>query len=135
MEAEPAHVVALRRLDQIDREGWPSRGEFERFYVEASHAVREYIGRRFRVDALDATSEETLRRLTEVGYAAERMGPVDPLLRSADEVKFAAHRPTEHSAEEWLRTAREWIVQTGVAAVWTTPETVAAIGELHEEVR
>ena len=130
--AEPAHVVALRRLAEIEASGWLEAGHFDRYYVEASHALREYISGRFRVPALDWTSHEVLERLGQAGYEKSMVGDVQPLLSSADHVKFASERPSSHRAHEWLGTARSWIEQTLVEPVYTTPESVAAAQELTE---
>ena len=71
-------------------------------------------------------------RLGQAGYEKSMVGDVQPLLSSADHVKFASERPTSHRAHEWLGTARSWIEQTLVEPVYTTPESVAAAQELTE---
>ena len=131
LPTEPPHEVALRRLDQILASGWIPAGRFDEVYVEASHALRGYVGGRFRVPALDWTTSETVERLIAVGYERETVAPVDPLLRAADAVKFAAQRPSEHQAEQWIAEARSWIEHTAVPVVHSTPEAVRAARELH----
>lgn len=129
--SEPPHERALQRLARIRDEDWIARGEFERFYVEASHALRDYVGGRFRVPALDWTTTETVDGLLDAGYARDAVGAVDPLLRAADEVKFAGARPSPHQAERWIDDAREWIEATAVPVVHSTPEALQAARELH----
>ena len=129
---EPPHVVALRRLDELSGSGWIDAGRFDEFYVEASHALRAYVGGRFRVPALDWTTGETVDRLLEAGHEHATVGAIDPLLRDADAVKFAAHRPSEHQAEQWVQHARRWIEETAVAPVYSTPEALAASMPLRE---
>jgi hypothetical protein len=123
---EPPHHVALRRLDEIARSGCIEREEFDWFFVEASHALRTYIGGRYRVPVLDWTSAEVVSKLREAGYEKHVVTEVGPLLREADDVKFAAGRPTPHAAERWLERARDWIVQTAVEPVFSTPEALRA---------
>jgi len=128
---EPPHEVALRRLQEIRDAGWIDRGEFDRVYVEASRALRGYVSGRYRVPALDWTTSETIDRLLDAGYEREDVAAVDPLLRAADEVKFAAQRPSEHQAERWIDEARGWIEHTAVPVVYSTPEAIRAAEELH----
>lgn len=131
--AESPHLVALRRLEELEAAGYPRRGEYDRFFVEGSHALRSYIAGRYRVPALDWTREELRDRLREAGYAPEAVQDALPLLAVADTVKFAAHRPTEHQAQEWLDQARRYIHATRVEAVFTTEESVAAAAQLQGE--
>lgn len=123
---EPAHVVALRRLEEIANSGWLQAQEYDRYFVEASHALRAYIGGRYRVPVLDWTSREVEEGLQRAGYDRETVAAVAPLLREADEVKFAGERPTQHAAEGWLDRAREWILATKVEPRFSTPEALAA---------
>jgi hypothetical protein len=133
--AEPAHVLALRQLDELVAKGWIAAGRFDEFYVEASHALRAYVSGRFGVPALDWTTEETLDRLLAAGHDRIRVAPIDPLLRAADIVKFAAQRPSEHQAEQWLVRAREWIEGTAVEPVYSTPEALRAAARLRPPSR
>lgn len=127
LPSEPPHETALRRLGEIAASGWIEAGEFERVYVEASHALRSYVAGRYRVRALDWTSQEVTEGLRRAGYDAPAVAPVGDLLREADTVKFAADRPTSHSAEEWMRRAEEFIRGTAVEPVYSTPEALAAV--------
>lgn len=109
---EPAHVVALRELDRLERAGLVSAGRFEEFYVRGSHVLREYAGRRFGVPVLDRTTTETVDALREHPVASGHLPGVVPLLAAADEVKFARHRPEPVDGETWLRRAREFVEAT-----------------------
>jgi len=131
--AEAAHKRALARLQELEDARWIERGELERFYVEASHALRDYVARRYRVAALDSTRRELGERLVAAGYPSEDFRELLNLLAEADAVKFAAELPTEQQAHQWLDRARDWIVATKVELVFTTSETVAAIHRLQGE--
>lgn len=111
---EPAHLVALRELDHLERAGLLAAGRFEEFYVRGSHVLREYAGRRFEVPVLDWTTSETLDALRADPDASEHMALVAPLLSAADEVKFARHRPQAEDGLTWLRHAREFVQLTTV---------------------
>ena len=124
----------MRRLEEMARSGWLTDGDFDRWYVEGSHTLREYLGGRYRVPALDWTSDELLGRLVGAGFESDELERVDPLLRQADGVKFAARRPTEHQAEEWWRQIRSFVETTKVERVYSTPEALAAARRLNEGV-
>jgi len=130
---EPAHRVALRRLDEIQSSGWLDQEAFDRYYVEASHVLREYLQGRYRVPALDWTSSELVSRLRSSGYANPKLDEVGPLLGAADGVKFAAERPTQHSASQWLALIRAFVEATAVELRYSTPEALAASQKLTGE--
>jgi hypothetical protein len=132
LPAEPPHQTALRRLAEIRASGWIEAGQLERYYVEASHALRAYVAGRFRVPALDWTTGELEARLAAAGHPRERTAPALPLLAEADRVKFAGERPTAHRAEEWMREAVAWVEATRVEAVYTTAASVEALHRLRE---
>lgn len=129
---EAPHLAALRRLDELEARGWIAAGRFDEFYVEASHALRAYVGGRYGVPALDWTTDETLDRLLAAGHERQDLAPIDPLLRAADVVKFAAQRPSEHQAEQWLVRARAWILATAIEPSYSTPEALAAAAHLRD---
>jgi hypothetical protein len=126
LPAEPPQDVALRALAEIEASDWLARGEIERWFVEASRVLRTYVAGRYRVAALDATSAETLQRLLEFGYRDAEIATLGPLLAAADGVKFAGSRPSEHSAQQWLREIRDFVQSTAVAIVYSTPEALRA---------
>lgn len=127
---EPAHRVALRRLAEIAGTRWLEDGQFDRYFVECTRAMRAYIAARYRVPALDWTSDEIVERLRQAGYDRRDLADVGPLLAEADRVKFGADRPTQHSSQQWLGRARTFIEYTAVEPEFTTPEAVAAAAAL-----
>jgi hypothetical protein len=126
LPAEPPHRIALRRLAEIAATRWLEDGQFDHYFVEATRTLRAYITGRYRVPALDWTSDEVVERLRGAGYDRKTVGEVFPLLSEADRVKFAAARPTQHAAQQWLGGVRTWIEGTAVEPRYTTPEAVAA---------
>lgn len=130
--AEAAHLIALRRLQEIEDSGLLREGEFDAYYVAVSHALRAYLAGRFRVPALDWTVNEMKERLVAAGYELELFTSALGLLIQADEIKFARGRPTEHQAREWLEMARSYIHDTKVEPVYTTQESVRALVRLQE---
>jgi len=131
LPAEPPQYAALRDLERIEQSGWLRDGQTERWYVEASHVLRNYLAGRYRVPALDWTSQETVERLLAAGYRDEDIAAVRPLLASADVVKFAAEQPSEHNAQEWLRAIRDFVHETAIEMVYSTPEALRSAEKLR----
>jgi len=129
---EAPHRIALRRLTALEHSGWLVEGRYEEWFVEGSHALREYVGGRYRVAALDWTSGELVTRLVEAGYPREELAAVEPLLHQADGVKFARSKPTDHQAQSWLQEIVEFVQRTAVDVVYSTPEAMAASRRLNE---
>jgi hypothetical protein len=126
LPAEPPQELALRELARIEASDWLQRGEIERWFVEASRVLRAYVGGRYRVAALDATTAETLERLAAFGYRDGEVAQLEPLLARADSVKFAGARPSEHAATVWLQEIRSFVQATAVPIVYSTPEALRA---------
>jgi len=120
--AEPAHLVALRELDRLRRDRLLEGGRFEEFYVRGSHVLREYAGRRFRLPVLDSTTTETFDYLRSTTVAESAVEAIIPLLRAADEVKFARHEPQSADGEHWLGRAREFVDATTLVEEPTAEE-------------
>jgi len=109
---EPAHVVALRDLERLEADRLVQDGRFDEFYVRGSHIIREYASRRFELPVLDWTTIETLDALQSTEAAQPQISIVAPLLRAADEVKFARHEPIAGDGVHWLRKARDYVQLT-----------------------
>ncbi len=94
--ALPAHVRALRALGRLRTAPRTTPAEIERFYVDVSTVLREYLEERFALRAPERTTEEFLREL-EGGdrLAREHRTALEQFLRRCDLVKFAAQVPGE----------------------------------------
>ena len=66
-----AHVVALKRLDGLEREDLIGRGEIAGFYVRVTEIVRLYIRDRFGVDAIDMTTSELTPAMRDARIAED----------------------------------------------------------------
>jgi hypothetical protein len=102
-----AYQIALDRLAEIEREGWPERGAVDRHYVAAVDVLRDYLGEAEAIPARERTSSELLwampPRLTEGGLRRLTL----QLLNEADLVKFARRRPDAGAAAVHLHDTRE----------------------------
>ncbi len=110
----PAHEVAFQRLEQLDKEALPLKGEFMAFYVGLSEILREYLGSRWRFDSLDRTTTELMQlmRGKELkNYDFERL---QYMLDDFDLVKFAKVVPTLESTDGDVGRVRKFVETTMV---------------------
>jgi hypothetical protein len=101
------YTLTVARLDAIDAERWPARGEVERHYEAVADTLREYLAAAEEIPAPERTTTELLwslpPRLAEGGLRRR----VQDVLGTADLVKFARSRPTADDAAAYTRVARD----------------------------
>jgi len=107
-----AHVVAIERLDALERDDPIGRGEIQRFYVRATEIVRLYLRDRFGVDAIDMTTHELPPAMSAARIDKDEIGWSEGFLLHADLAKFARHVPSEERARIDFGEAREFIERT-----------------------
>ncbi len=107
-----AHVVALERLDALERDDPIGRGEIQRFYVRATEIVRLYLRDRFGVDAIDMTTNELPPAMHAARIDRSEIGWSEGFLLHADLAKFARHVPSEERARSDFGEAREFVERT-----------------------
>ncbi|MFP4474860.1 MAG: hypothetical protein ACLFOY_04825 [Desulfatibacillaceae bacterium] len=106
-ETVPPHVRALERLDRAMRDYREARLDTKGYYFALSGILREYMEAIRGFPALEMTVDEIAGRARD---RADR--DVLGLLREADLVKFAGHRPMETRAESDYEAARRYVEET-----------------------
>lgn len=106
-EREAPHIVALHRLETLQREkAWQSQG-VKYFYSEDADALREYLSRIWGLPLLESTTAQTLHQLAGVPtWQRAWHESLQVILEQADMVKFAKAEP---DATECLRTVSQSI--------------------------
>jgi hypothetical protein len=105
----PADFVALRTLDEIERMDLLDAGEYKKHYTLVIDAMRLYLERRYGVLAMDQTTDEVLWELRRRTAGDPE---IEPVLREADLVKFAKHRPEAAAARGLIDRVRAIIART-----------------------
>ncbi|MDA3930119.1 MAG: hypothetical protein PF541_14305 [Prolixibacteraceae bacterium] len=92
---EPAHIIALRKLDHIKEEKVWQQGNSKQYYSDLTNTLREYIQNRFNIRAIEQTSDETIAAFKkEKGLLNEvTFSNMERILTNADLVKFAKYEP------------------------------------------
>jgi hypothetical protein len=107
-----AHVVAMERLDALERDDPIGHGDIPVFYVRVTEIVRFYIRDRFGVDAIDMTTHELAPAMRDARIAEPEVDWTGAYLAHADLAKFAGHTPSEERARSDLAEARGFVERT-----------------------
>jgi hypothetical protein len=111
----PADVVALEKLDAIRQSKVWQQGKVKEYHTELTDVVREYIERRFGVNSVEQTTDETLRAMRPL--LQERKDLYEQLrkmLTLADLIKFAKWTASPDEHEISLRDAYTLVKETTV---------------------
>jgi len=97
----PAHEAAIAALHNLEERHLWQKGKVKEYYSEVTEIIRQYFEHRFRVRALEMTTDEVLSGLKRVREADSVVSDTSKLLLTADLVKFAKYAPTpDENAEE-----------------------------------
>jgi hypothetical protein len=126
-EPAPAgpYEIALGRLDQLEEESWPARGNVALHYDTAAGVLRQYLEQAHGVGALERTTSELLWALPPHLSRRGLRDRCHEVLGEADLVKFAEVRPSESQAAAFLQRARQLLVAWHEAGM--AEESVSAL--------
>lgn len=113
-EVKPeAHVIALQKIRELERQDLPSRGLVKEFFIEISLIIRHYLEDRFLLRAPEMTTEEFLLHLKETDMLnLDQKKALKGFLLACDKVKFAKYEPTDIEIQDVLRGAKQLIEET-----------------------
>lgn len=89
LQREPAHIVALRRLDAWRGDKYWTEDKQKQFYSGVTDALREYIAARYGVSAMEMTTRELFDSLKDADIDMTLRTGLQHLFETADFVKFA----------------------------------------------
>jgi hypothetical protein len=109
----PAHLLALEQLDELVREKLWQQGKIKLYYSRLTDIIRQYIELRFKVPAMEQTTEDIIRDFTRLGLIREGIRiELKALLELADLVKFAKWNPVAEEHEASQQSAYDFILRT-----------------------
>ncbi len=117
----PAIEVALERLASIDQASGSELDGAQRLAATID-AMREYLGGRYRIDALEMTTPELRAALPALDLKTVNALEIEALLNDADLVKFARIVPPESEARERSPIVRRIVTETWEPPAEETPE-------------
>ncbi|MBN1951969.1 MAG: hypothetical protein JW801_12275 [Bacteroidales bacterium] len=112
VEIEPPYITAFRELDRIKAQKLWQQKQVKEYYTRITHVIRWYIDKRFRINALELTSDEILQQLKLNRLDDINFSKLSDLLNLADLVKFAKGEPDAEENLVHLENAYEFIQKT-----------------------
>jgi len=119
----PAHTIALEELAILKEKRLWQQGLIKQYYSEVSEIARRYIENRFRLMALEQTTDEIMYGLKRLKIKPTVCGKAETLLQLSDLVKFAKYQPGLSEHEQILSMAYDIVESTKVVEV-KPPESV-----------
>jgi len=110
--AEPAHVIALRKLEEIETQKLWQTGHIKRYHSDLTDTVRNYLDERFDLTTLESTTDETLEAISEAIMSKDLIADLKVILERADLAKFAKFQPLPDENELSLKYAYRIIEKT-----------------------
>ncbi len=111
----PPRELALKKLNVLTQKQLTVHGFVKEHYAELTYILREYLEKRFRIPALESTTEETLGYLKNRDIDDSMTQKLQILLEQADLAKFAKIIPPESFHTEALELAKKIILETSTA--------------------
>jgi hypothetical protein len=110
---EPAHSIALKALETLDRKkDWSNPDAVKDYHEEVSVIIRKYIENRFRTAALEQTSAEVLSEMRNLQLDKEVYKELNQILVLSDYVKFARYKPSREENELSLKNSFAFVRNT-----------------------
>ena len=107
----PAHVVALKELNELDKAKIWQAGNIKKYHTELSEIIRRYTEIRFRFIALELTTAEIIENLKDKVSSSE-IKDIKVLLQRSDLAKFAKSKPIDIENTESMQLAKGFVLST-----------------------
>lgn len=109
---EPAHIRALRKLDEYRGEKFWKPEQQKTFYSGVTDALREYIAARYEVGAMEMTTAEIFQDLKDTDIPEDLYQEMKALFERADFVKFAKYTAPDQENAKVLPQAVRFVTST-----------------------
>ena len=109
---DPAHIVALRKLDEYRGSQMWAPDKQKLFYSGITDVLREYISERYGISAMEMTTAEIFADMKTVDAPAELLAEVRDLFDRADFVKFAKYVASDEDNASALPVAVRFVTGT-----------------------
>ncbi|MEO8230794.1 MAG: hypothetical protein ABI638_00815 [Ignavibacteriota bacterium] len=107
-----SHQIALRKLDQLEKEQLWQKGFVKDYHSKITDIVREYFEKQFGLPALERTTTESLKLLSKHPQGIKVIDITSQFFNNADLVKFAKFTPLESVNFEMMNQAKEIVKKT-----------------------
>ena len=112
---EPPHTIALRELDVLRSEKLWQTEKTKLYYTRLTEIIRDYIEKRFEINALEMTSDEIVKALKDINIDDFKdIELLQQMFLTSDLVKFAKGQPLPNENEVNLLNAYQFVNNTKV---------------------
>lgn len=111
-EIQPAHVIALNKLETLEKEELWQKGHIKEYQSKLTFAIREYLENRYDIQALESTTDDITRELKKHDFTTDDEMALKEILQVADLVKFAKAKPDNSVHERFLYKAFDFVKRT-----------------------
>lgn len=132
-QPKPAHLIALEQLELLKSEQLWQKGQIKDYYSRLTDILRSYFELRFKVSAVEMTSDEIISSMKDVLSDAQRLNDLKKILSLADMAKFAKARPLG-ADNELSHTLAVAIVNSTKPAPELNPENKISASESATEI-
>ena len=109
-----SHQLALRKLEQLEKEELWQKGFLKDYHSKITDIIREYFEKQFDLPALERTTTESLKLLSKHSQGVKVLDITSQFLNNADLVKFAKYAPLESVNFEMMTQARSIVKKTAM---------------------
>lgn len=109
---KPPHIIALEDLAKLKMMELKTPEDYKEFYTILSEVFRRYLEGRFKVQAIEKTSEEILAELIKIQFNMHTRNQAKSILKQSDMVKFAKVIPTREMANAALEKTYQFVDMT-----------------------
>ena len=108
----PAHIVAIEALEKLHDEKLWQNDKHKLYYSGLSDILRTYLAGRFKVGAMEMTTDEIADALRNINIEQKPKMDLLSVLRDADLVKFAKATPEAEENELAYSKAYHFVEET-----------------------
>jgi len=109
---EPAHVIALRALEELRLKKLWQEGRHKQYHSELSDILRNYMYNRWDIPAMEMVSDEVLGALERLHTEKGLLSQLQTALRTADSVKFAKACPLPDENSQAFQAVYDFVKAT-----------------------
>ena len=108
----PPHEIAFNKLKALREQKLWQQGKVKEFHSQLTYIIREYLEKRYNVQALEQTTDEILAQMKGIRLSDSLTAKMTTLLQTADLVKFAKAEPPSDYHDNALALGEEFVLAT-----------------------
>ena len=112
---EPAHILALRELNRIEKEAVWKQGRIKAHHAAVSEVMRTYFERRYNYPAMERSTDELRSGLVHFPIRTHEKELILELLDLTDLVKFAKWSPQAADHQRIIEQGIRFVEATTIA--------------------